>query len=153
DALSRGALIEHGNRAAAGRAVKSGREVLPELALTGAAKLLNKARGARWLFWEPFRFFSVRPGEYDLVHVHVFSAKFLSLPCPLVVSNAAPLRYLYSEARCYGPARVRLLEGIEQGLGRLLGVNVTSYRLPQASRMIAFTQYLRDWYVRRRIMP
>jgi glycosyltransferase involved in cell wall biosynthesis len=38
-------------------------------------------------------------------------------------------------------------------LGRALGVNLPSYATPQASRMIAFTDYLKRWYLERGIMP
>jgi glycosyltransferase involved in cell wall biosynthesis len=74
-------------------------------------------------------------------------------PCPVVVSNAIPLRYLYTEARAYSKQRVGAIEAVEQGLGRVLGMNVNSYCLPQAARVIAFTEFLRGWYVDRKIMP
>jgi glycosyltransferase involved in cell wall biosynthesis len=152
-ALARGTLQEHGNR----RALKAWRasniSVGSELALTGISGAINSLRRAKWLFWEPFRFFTVTPGAYDLIHLNVFSARFLSLPCPVVVSNAIPLRYLYTAARAYSERRVRAIEVAEQGLGRFLGMNVNSYRLPQASRVIAFTEFLRDWYIRRNIIP
>ena len=152
-AMAGGTLQEHGNR----RALKAWRashiNMGSELALTGISGAINSMRRAKWLFWEPFRFFSVVPGTYDLIHLNVFSARFLSLPCPVVVSNAIPLRYLYTEARAYSQRRVRAIEVAEQGLGRVLGVNVNSYRLPQASRVIAFTEFLRSWYIQRNVMP
>lgn len=154
DALARSALVEHGNGRALRRALRTGRHLGRELWLTAAAKSVSQMRRWRWLFWEPFRFFSVRPGEYDAVHLHVFNAAFRGgLPCPLVVSSGAPQRYLYTEARQYSLRRTERIESAERALGRALGVNVNSYHLPQAARVMAYTEFLKDWYVGRRIMP
>ena len=143
DALKRGALIEHGRRD----------RFAAEPVLTAVSKIINIARKRRWLFWEPFRIFSVRPGEYDLVHVHVFNCGFRQIDCPLVFSNACPIRFLYTEARGYSKFRVRIVEAVELLSARLLGVNLTSYWLPQATRLIVFTEFLRRWYVEREIFP
>jgi glycosyltransferase involved in cell wall biosynthesis len=70
----------------------------------------------------------------------------------VVVSNAAPLRYLYTEARGYSLKRTRAIEAIECAAARLLHINHVSYLLPQASRVIAFTEFLKHWYVSRRII-
>lgn len=154
EAMQRGTLREHGNRKALQEAFASKEGILREIFLTAGAHLVNRLRKAHWLFWEPFRFFSVKPGEYDAIHLNVFSARFLNLPCPLVVSNAAPLRYLYMQARNQSASRVRWLELCEKALGWLFGgVNLISYSLPQTSRVISFTQYLKDWYVAEGIMP
>lgn len=152
DAIARGALIEHGTRLALSRARKAKQGFWGELFLTVAAKTVNVLRSWRWLFWEPFRFFSVRSGEYDLVHVHVFNCGFRNVDCPIVVSNALPVRFLYSEARRQSEGRVRAQEMVERALAKLFRVNLTSYWLPQVSRVIAFSEYLRDWYVERAIM-
>ncbi len=152
-AIDRGNLREHGDFRSLKRAAKTPLSLACELPLTAVQKGLNFSRGRHWLFWEPFRFFSVRPGIYDLIHVHVFSVRFFKHDCPIVMSNAAPLRYLYTEARGYSPARVNAIEQIECAAAALLGVNHISYRVPQASRLIAFTQYLKNWYVSRRILP
>ena len=85
------------------------------------------------------------------MHVHVFSCGFREIDCPVVVSNALPVRYLYTDARGYSALRVRLLEAADRFLARIFGVNVTSYWLPGVRRVIAFTEYLRDWYRDRKI--
>jgi hypothetical protein len=89
DAMSRGTLVEHGTRRALKEAWARGDGRVGAALMTIGCKLLNLLRRSRWLFWEPYRFFSVVPGAYDLIHLHTFSARFLDLPCPLVVSNAA----------------------------------------------------------------
>jgi len=153
DAIARGALVEHGNRLALNRAWESGRGRWRETFRTLAAKAVNLLRSWHLLFWEPFRIFSVRTGEYDLVHVHVFNCGFRDVDCPVVVSNALPVRFLYTEARGYSGLHVRALEGMEHLLARFFGVRLTSYWLPGVERVLAFSAYLKDWYVNRRIMP
>jgi glycosyltransferase involved in cell wall biosynthesis len=153
DAIARGALREHGDGRALRGALRDRRNLARELVLTPSAKAVNTLRQRRFLFWEPFRFFSVRPGEYDAVHVHVFSVRFLGRERPpVVVSNAAPLRYLYTEARRHPVQRVDRMEQAELALSRLMRVNATSYHLPEAERVIAFSAFLKEWYVRRGIM-
>lgn len=153
EALAHGTLQEHGTGRALKVACRSRQRLAEELRLTVVYKSVNGLRKRRWLFWEPYRFFSVKPGAYDLIHMHVFSARFRDLSCPLVVSNAAPQRFLYTQARAYSEGRTRALEIIEKRLGRALGMNVNSYSLPQATRLVVFTQFLKDWYVRNQIMP
>lgn len=152
-ALQRGALREHGIRPSLSMARKGDGHLLSEFALTTVSHGLSRLRRWKWLFWEPFRFFSVRPGEYDLIHLHVFNARFFGLSCPLIASNAAPLNYLYSEARHYSPGRAAILAGLDTGLARAMRVNHCSYHLPQVGRLVAFTEYLKVWYCARGVFP
>lgn len=152
-ALARGTLTEHGSRSALLRARRQRHNLAGEFVRTGFCKVINRMRKASWLFWEPFRFFRVTPGEYDAIHLHCFSARILNLSCPLVISNAAPVRYLYTEARDFSPKRTRVLETIDISLGKALGVNVNSYYLPQASLALAMTKYMRKWYIERGVLP
>ncbi len=137
DALRRGTLIEHARRDRLGK----------EPLLTATSKALNLLRKSKALFWEPFRWFSVQAGAYDLVHLHVFNARFLALPCPLVISSGAPQKDLYLDRRHYTPNRVRLLSAIDRGLGRALGVNCNSAHMPQAQRILVYTEYYRDYLI------
>ena len=153
DAIRRGTLREHGRRSSLLRAMRTGGQVEREIALTAFSHAMNRARRGNLLFREPFRFFSVKPGEYDLIHLHAINARFEGPALPLVVSNSAPLRYLYTEAGRRPKWQARLMEEVDIGLGRALGMNVVSYYLPQATRIVAMTQYLRKWYESRRIGP
>ena len=133
-ALARGALVERGRRDRLSR----------EPLLTLAGKAVNVLRSRGVLFWEPFRFFDVRPGEYDLVHVHVFSAAFRRIDCPLVVSCGAPQRDLYLNHRRFRRVRVAAMGAVERVLCRVFGVNGSSYAMPQAERVMVYTEYFRD---------
>lgn len=146
EALARGALTEHSCRSALRHAWHSGQGRWRETWTTLLAKGVNLLRARHLLFWEPFRIFSVRPGEFDLVHVHVFSCGFREIDCPVVVSNALPVRYLYTDARGQSSLRVRCQEAADKLLARLFGVSLNSYWLPGVERVIAFTEYLASWY-------
>ena len=137
DALARGALTEHARR--------EGLRRHPLLVLGN--KAVSILRQKRLLFWEPYRFFSVKPGEYDLIHMHVFNARFLSLPCGLVTGSGAPQRDVYLDRRHFSPRRVAVLEAIEKCLARLFQVNQNSYYQPQAQRVMVYTEYYRDFLV------
>ncbi len=160
-ALQRGTLRERGN----GRALKEGLQRARSLALGQALSLLTREasltavgktlwalRERKRLFWEPFLFFEVKPRQYDLVHVHIFSARFEGLDCPLVVSLGGRLRHLYLDARNFAPTRVERLERIDRTVGRILGVNVTSEHLPQAKRLYTFTLSGRDEFKAQKIL-
>ncbi len=153
EAIARGTLRELGTGASVREARRMGTGIIAALGLAGVTHLINRLRALRWLFWEPFRFFWVKPGEYEVIHLNVFNAAFTNLSCPLVVSYAGPLRSLYTGARGYSLDRVKRIERVEKLLGRFLGVNLPSYSVPQASRVIAFTEYLKRWYIERAIMP
>lgn len=151
DALARGALVEHACRPALRRAWRTGRGRWRETWTTALAKVVNLLRKAHILFWEPFRIFSVRAGEYDLIHTHVFNCGFRAIDCPVVVSNALPVRCLYTDARGFTPIRVRILEAADRLLAAIFRVNLTSYWLPGIERVIAFSQDLAGWYLERGI--
>ena len=137
EAIERGALVEHARRSSFCR----------EPVLTIASKAVNLLRKRRWLFWEPFRFFSVKPGEYDLIHLHVFNARFFGLACPLVVSSGAPQRDVYLDRRHYQRRWVDLVEICERLLCRVFQMNHNSYQFPQAQKILVYTEYFRDYLV------
>lgn len=139
DALQNGGLVEHARR----------ERFLQEPVLTLISKLIHNLRGRRLLFWESFRFFSIKPGEYDLVHLHVFNARFLNIDCPLVISSGAPQKDLYLDRRHYSKARIQFMEIVDHILGRVLKVNRYSYEMPQAQQVIVYTEYYRDYFLRK----
>ena len=153
DALADGTLVEHGVR----RSVRAAREspvaLARELTLAAVKKGVGRLRRRGWLFQEPVRFFSVKPGAYDLIHLHVFSARFRRLDCALVVSSGTPQRDVYRDGRSYAPARVHLMEVVEVAMGRAVGANLNSHRLPQASRLMVYSDYLKAYCIERRVVP
>jgi glycosyltransferase involved in cell wall biosynthesis len=152
-ALERGALVEHGTRDSLRHALSTRSGVLGEALTVAANKPLQILRSRRVLFNEPFRFYEVKPGEYDLIHMHIFSAHFNALDCPLVMSSGGALRHLYIDERRYSRRRVHLLEQADRALGRLLRVDVSSESLHQAERAIVLTRSGFREIRRRHLLP
>lgn len=123
------------------------------LGLAISAAVVNRFRKLHLLFWEPYRFFEIVSDKYDLIHMHAFHGRFTNLKIPLVVSNAISHHYLYKDARNYAVGRLNVLETIERALSRSYGMNNCSYLLPQVSRVIAFTQFMKEWFVEQGIFP
>jgi glycosyltransferase involved in cell wall biosynthesis len=119
----------------------------------GRERSINALR--RWgvFFREPFRYFSVQPGAYDLVHCHVFSAAFPTLDVPLVTSNAITIEELYRRARGWSQKRVRLASKADTLLARSLKVQHTSHEMPAASGVVCWTEAFRQELLRRRSTP
>lgn len=152
-ALQRGALVEHGTRESLRQALDTRRNVLGEALAIAANKPIQMLRSRRVLFNEPFRFYEVKAGEYDLIHMHIFSAHFNRLDCPLVMSSGGALRHLYIDERGYSLRRVRYLERADRALGRLLRADVSSEYLSQAERAIVTTRSGFREIQRRRLLP
>jgi glycosyltransferase involved in cell wall biosynthesis len=148
DALKSGRLREFGRRGELLEA--SGPARLPALGRVVRERGINELRQRGMLFREPFRFFSVEPGVYDLVHCHVFSAAFRDLDVPLVMGGSAVIEELYRGAVGWTERRVSLASRADALLARCLGVQHTSHAMPQASVVVCQTQALRNELLRRR---
>lgn len=139
-AIARGALVEITGRSVLARGC---RHVRTREAVTALAfSVVNRFRRTPALFSEPLRLFWLKPGEWDLVHTHVFSARFPNLNIPLVVSNAATLDELYRDAFGWSKRRVGFAHRFDVLLARVAGVNLSWGRMPQASRILPFTGLL-----------
>lgn len=147
-ALAAGRLRELGRRDEYRTA--RGRRRLGAMLRIGRERSINALRQAGVLFREPFRYFSVQPGAYDLVHCHVFSAAFPGLDVPLVTSNALVIEELYRGARGWSETRVRGASQADALLARSLNVQHTSHGMPGASAVVCFTETLRHELLRRR---
>ncbi|MEM1108228.1 MAG: glycosyltransferase family 4 protein [Planctomycetota bacterium] len=146
-ALRRGTLVEHGRRQSVSnekrpihKAVEAGRFVL--------SAGLNRLRRSGFMFGEPWKWYSVQPGEYDVVHLHTFSARLSPIDCPLVVSNAIPQENLYRDAWSQAPSIVKRKVVFERIAARSMGVCQNSYAVRRADRLVAFTDHLAEWYAK-----
>ena len=141
EALMDGTLRELTLRAAAPR------DGLSRIGLAGLNFLINRLRQGGLLFREPARLLSIRRGSYDLVHCHVFNVHWIERDCPVVLSNANPITWLYRDAFKWPLPRVRLASAAETLLSAWLDVEHSSVRLVHSARVIAFTDKLAEWYV------
>ena len=127
----------------------AGTDRLFALGRIGRERLINSLRRRGILFREPFRYFKVEPHTYDLVHCHVFSAAFVDLDAPLVMSSACAIEDLYRGARQWPEWRVGLASRADATLARGLRVQHTSHAMPAASAVVCFTETFRDELLRR----
>lgn len=123
------------------------RDGLSRISFAGFNSLINKLRQTGLLFREPTRLLSIRRGTYDLVHCHVFNVHWLERDCPVVLSNANPITWLYSDAFKWPLPRVRLASEAESLLSAWLDVEHSTFRLTHSARAIAFTDKLAEWYL------
>lgn len=152
EALANGTLREHGRRSPRSRIAEDRISVWAEMVSVVGSAALNRVRRTGLLFREPFRFFSVAEGVYDLVHMHVFAARFFKSSCPLVVTSGSPLGEVYRDAFRVPPTRLRLMEICERRLARALKVNAYSFWLPQASRLAVYTDHFVEYARRMRLV-
>lgn len=151
DALASGELVEHGRRAAIEKAHGT-RATAVAWARLIREHAINDVRLTGLLFREPFRTLEIR-GDFDLVHCHTYSARWLGEPTPVLVSNAIPLSELYARARGWGSARVRCADDADRALARILGITHIEHGLAHADRFVAFTHKLKAWYVDQGVPP
>jgi glycosyltransferase involved in cell wall biosynthesis len=109
--------------------------------------VINRLLRGSLLFREPFRFFRVDSRAYDLVHCHIFNARFEGLDIPLVTSNSLPLHALYRDGFGVSRGRVEVMRAGDAWLARRLSVTHTSYGNASADAVICFSEHLRTWFL------
>jgi glycosyltransferase involved in cell wall biosynthesis len=145
EALANGEIREHGRR----QSVSCSNGVAARglsLFTWARERFINLLRQHGALYREPFRLIEIL-GRFDLVHCHTFSVRWTGLPTPVLVSNALPLRELYSRARGWGAIHVAIADRVDRQLARASGVSHIEYGLGEADRVVTFTQTLADWYI------
>ncbi len=81
-------------------------------------------------------------GDFDLVHVHVFSVGFLGAHPPLVFSNACPTQTFYADYEQWSARRVRLATRVQSALAQLAQSRLLSAApLPDAT-WVPFSEFL-----------
>jgi glycosyltransferase involved in cell wall biosynthesis len=147
DALAAGRLVESARRRTLSR--RSPVEIWRLL----HQGVLNKARRAGLLWREPYRYFSVAPGHYDLIHVHVFGVRWVGPTPPVVLSNGAPQPALYRDGYGWSRLRVAIAWRTERALAFLLQVDQPVCRMRRTAAIVTFTDHLRDFYLEHRLAP
>ena len=147
EALERGELRERARRSSGANALS------PWLSgSTLREGFINRLRRREWLFREPFRFFEVKSGAFDLIHCHSYSVRLTGADVPLIVTNSAPAEWLYKDGLQLSFAHIAWARVVDRALATATGVEHISYRLPNATRLVRRSEYLRAWYVERRVM-
>ncbi|WP_289019464.1 glycosyltransferase family 4 protein [uncultured Ornithinimicrobium sp.] len=146
-AIADGNLVELGTRHAI-RASRRG-DRWWQLLIGAARKCENLLRRSGLAYREQIRVFKVKPGSFDLIHVHVFHHRFIGAHPPVVASAGGPLRWVYTDAWGWGVVRVAVAELIDRTLGWLWDATMCGARLGRADLFIGPSDYLREWLQQR----
>jgi len=122
--------------------------------MTIRESLVNQLRRKELLYREPFRYFEISPGAFDLVHFHAFSIRLTGEDAlPVISSNAAASEWLYLDGEHWSSRRVAWARTADRTLARAFRVHHAAYRLYGATRVVSFSEYLRDWYISNGVAP
>lgn len=119
DALADGTLTERGRRP------KHGDFGAPDLAVLGARVVEHGLRRSGVLFREPYRYLTVAPGAFDLIHAHLFAVRLLGPRIPVVTSSGLPLPVLYEDRFGWSHRHVVAAEYLERILSTVSGAEVS----------------------------
>lgn len=147
DAIEEGTLVECGTRRAVGEA--SVGDLPRQAAIAVWRKFEGLIRRSRVTYRESIRHFTVAPGAFDLVHVHVFHSRFLGVHPPVVMSAAGPLEWVYTDAWGWSRFRVALAEGFDRFAGAQWDATMCGTRRGRAIRHIVFSSYFKEWLTKR----
>ena len=145
-AMERGWLRERGTRSYV--AGSDGPRKLRALGGSAVRKLNIRTRDLGLGFRETIRHFEVVPGKFDLIHLHVFHARFHGQTPPLVASSAGPLETLYRDAWGWSATQLRVAVALDRVAGARADATMCSVRQGRAERLIAFNEYQRQWMQR-----
>jgi glycosyltransferase involved in cell wall biosynthesis len=118
DALADGTLVERGRRPK--HSAMQGTDAL----VFGARAIELGLRRSGIMFREPFRYVTVEPGAFDLMHTHVFPVRLVDTDLPLVTSSGFPLPVLYEDRFGWSHRRVVAATAAERILSRAVGAEV-----------------------------
>ncbi len=118
DALADGTLVERGRRP------KHGAIRARDAFIFCARGIELALRRTGLLFREPYRYLTVDPDAFDLMHSHVFSLRLIGTDLPLVMSAGFPLSVLYEDRFHWSHRRVLFATWMEHLLARTFGVQV-----------------------------
>jgi len=118
DALADGSLVERG------RHPKHGRMGIRDALVFGARGIELGLRRSGLLFRESYRYVTVDPDAFDLVHSHVFALRLVGTDLPLVMSAGFPLSVLYEDRFKWSHRHVLASTWMEHVLARTFGVQV-----------------------------
>lgn len=141
DALADGSLVERGRRP------RHGVMRATDAVVFGARAVELGLRRSRIMFREPYRYLSVVPGAFDLVHAHVFPVRLIGTGVPLVTSSGFPLPVLYEDRFQWSHRRVVTAGAAERVLARAVGAEVPWLPPRRAVRTMVQSVHFRDQLV------
>jgi glycosyltransferase involved in cell wall biosynthesis len=138
DALVEGSLVERGRRP------KHGSFHAGDLAVLGARVVEHGLRRSGLCYREPYRYLTVAPGAFDLVHAHLFAVRLLGSPIPLVTSSGLPLTVLYEDRFGWSRRHVHAATRTERALSTVFGTEVSWFPPRRAACTMVQSGHYRD---------
>ena len=117
DAIDRGLVTIRGRRG------KHGRATLTDLMILGVRCAERFLRGRGMMFREPWWFVSIRPGEFDLVHQHLFPIRQIGTTIPVLSTAGYPLSVRYGDVDGWSTSRVRRATSFEKLASKILRIH------------------------------
>jgi len=138
DALADGSLVERGRKPRHGSI--SGTDV----AVLGARAVELGLRASGLMFREPYRYLTVDPDAFDLVHAHLFAIRPIASDIPLVTSSGFPLSVLYEDRFHWTHGRVVVAAAADRMMSRAVGAELPWLPPRRASRTMVQSDHYRD---------
>jgi len=146
EAIAAGQLVVRGRRPRHRRLTASDAMIL-------AFRALETSLRGRLLFREPIWFVTIKPGEFDLIHQHLFAVRQVGPRLPVVSSAGYPLSVLYQARERWTPKRVALAAACETWLARAVRVHTPGTWAPPRDVMTVYTEHFRRYLVAHGIAP
>jgi glycosyltransferase involved in cell wall biosynthesis len=138
DALAEGSLVERGRRPRHGSI--SGTDVV----VLGARAVELGLRTSGLMFRESYRYLTVDPDAFDLVHAHLFAIRLIASDLPLVTSSGFPLSVLYEDRFHWTNRRVVVAAAADRIMSRVVGAELPWLPPRRASRTMVQSAHYRD---------
>ena len=138
DALAEGMLVERGRRPKHG--AMRGTDGL----IFGARAVEIGLRKSGVMFREPYRYLTVHPDAFDLIHAHVFPVRLIDTVLPLVTSSGFPLPVLYEDRCGWSHRHVVAATAAERALSTLVGAEISWLPPRRATRTMVQSIHYRD---------
>ena len=138
DALAGGTLVERGRRPRHG-AIRA-----TDVVTLGARVVEHGLRRSGLLYREPYRYLTVDPDAFDLVHAHLFPVRLLGPQLPLVTSSGLPLTVLYEDRFGWSRRHVHAATRAERLLSTVVGTEVSWFPPRRAAVTMVQSGHYRD---------
>jgi glycosyltransferase involved in cell wall biosynthesis len=138
DALAGGMLVERGRRPKHG--AMRGTDAL----IFGARAIELALRKSGLMFREPYRFLTVEPDAFDLVHAHVFPVRLVDTDLPLVTSSGFPLPVLYEDRFGWSHRHVVAATAAERALSTVVGAELSWFPPRRATCTMVQSNHYRN---------
>ena len=142
------AALEDGSVVELGRRPRRGRRFQPLLFLIRSGEMLLRRTGL--MFREPTWWIRIEPGQYDLVHQHLFVLRQCGARTPVLSTAGYPLTVLYRFRDGWSPLRIQVATVLERAYAAAADAHVPWLRCQSTGgHMAVYSESFREWLVKR----